>query len=178
MFRTKTRSFTAMLLAGSVLALAVGTPASAGFFDRKKKYVSTNTHVNERAYSIGNTGRDRIQLENIRQGAVVGDSVQRFAPTTNYGKFTNFENFKGVQAQSYTFKGAKTGRDFSMSNTYQNGWQGNNGLIDLSSGFGITTSGGPNTAGQSQSQSANPESTASTKDTDTATSTIDTDLSL
>jgi hypothetical protein len=175
MFRTKTKSFTAMLLAGSVLALAIGTPASAGFFDRKKKYVSTNTNVNERAYSIGNTGRDSIALSNIRQGAVVGDSVQRFAPTTNYGSFSNFKNFQGVQAQSYSFKGVGTGRDFSMQNSYQNGFQGNNGLIDLSSGFGITTSGGPNSTGQNQDQSSDPRSTA---DTDTATSTIDTDLSL
>ncbi len=172
------KSFTATVLAGSLLALAIGTPASAGFFDRKKKYVSTTTHVNENAYAIGNTGRDRVQLDNVRLGATVGDSVVRNAPTVNTGRFDQLRDYRSNNASKFNFIGGRVGRDFTQANTYYNGTIGNNGLIDLSSGFGITTSGGENRQGVSQGQASKNDSTASTRDTDTATSTIDTDLSL
>lgn len=178
MFRSNTKSVTAILLAGTVLALAIGTPASAGFFDRKKKYVSTTTNVNEYAYAIGNTGRDRIQLDNVRLGASIGDSVIRNAPTVNTGSFDQFRDYRANASTNFVFKGlAGQGRDFTQANTYYNGTIGNNGLIDLSSGFGITTSGGPNRQGVSQGQDVRTESTASTSDTDSTSASIDTDIS-
>lgn len=178
MFRSNTKSVTAILLAGTVLALAIGTPASAGFFDRKKKYVSTTTNVNEYAYAIGNTGRDRIQLDNVRLGASIGDSVIRNAPTVNTGRFDQFRDYRANASTNFVFKGlGGQGRDFTQANTYYNGTIGNNGLIDLSSGFGITTSGGPNRQGVSQGQDVRTESTASTSDTDSTSASIDTDIS-
>ena len=115
------KSFTATVLAGSLLALAIGTPASAGFFDRKKKYVSTTTHVNENAYAIGNTGRDRVQLDNVRLGATVGDSVVRNAPTVNTGRFDQLRDYRSNNASKFNFIGGRVGRDFTQANTYYNG---------------------------------------------------------
>lgn len=178
MFRKTTTRWTASFLAGSLMALAIGTPASAGFFDRKKKYVSATTNVNERAYSIGNTGRDRIQLDNVKLGATVGDSAIRNAPTNNYGKFDQFRDYRGNSTSKFNFVGGKVGRDFTQANTYYNGTIGNNGLVDLSSGFGITTSGGPNNQGIRQDQNADAGATASTKDSESTSASMETEIGL
>ncbi|MCP3986235.1 MAG: hypothetical protein GY723_17795 [bacterium] len=178
MFRSNTKSVTATLLAGTLLALAIGTPASAGFFDRKKKYVSATTNVNEHAYSIGNTGRDRIGLSNVRLGATVGDSAIRNAPTVNTGKFDQFRDYRANASTNFVFKGlGGQGRDFTQANTYYNGTIGNNGLVDLSSGFGITTSGGQNRQGISQGQDAEAGATASTQDSESTSASMETDIS-
>ena len=177
MFKKTTTRFTASLVTGSLLALAIGTPASAGFFDRKKKYVSATTNVNERAYSIGNTGRDRVQLENFRLGATVGDSVIRNAPTINNDKFEQFRNYQGQSSTKFSMSG-KLGRDFTQTNTYYGGTIGNNGLIDLSSGFGITSQGGPNNQGIRQDQNADAGATASTKDSESTSARMDTEIGL
>ncbi len=174
----KTKSLTATLLTGTVLALAIGSPAQAGFFDKKKKYVSATTNVNERAYSIGNVGRDRVDLNNVNLGAKVGDSVVRNAPTNNYGKFDQFRDYRGDSRQTFNLVGANRVKgDFGNANTYYNGINGNNGMIDLSAGFGIETSGGRNAQGISQGQSAEAGATASTKDSESTSASMETDIS-
>ncbi len=178
MFRKSTVKSTATLVAGAVLALAIGTPASAGFFDRKKKYVSATTNVNETAYSVGNTGRDRIDLSNVNLGAKIGDSAIRNAPTTNYGQFDQFRDYRSDNSTKFGFVGGakNTYGDFGNANTYYNGTIGNNGLVDLSSGFAISTAGGRNAQGISQGQDADAGATASTQDTDSTSATIATDI--
>ncbi len=87
------------------------------------------------------TGRDRISLDRIRNGAQVGDSLLRLAPTTNNGHFTQFENYQGSISATTTVNGDNYGTVVTNQNGNILGLIGNNGVVDASALTGVDSQG-------------------------------------
>ncbi|MCP5057133.1 MAG: hypothetical protein GY937_10465 [bacterium] len=92
------------------------------------------------------TGRDRVSLDRNRVGAQVGDSLLRLAPTTNNGRFSQFENYQGSISAVTRVDGDNYGTIVTNQNGNILGLIGNNGIVDSSAGIGVETKGDSKTA--------------------------------
>ncbi|MCP3982771.1 MAG: hypothetical protein GY723_00185 [bacterium] len=87
------------------------------------------------------SGRDRVSLDRNRVGAQVGDSLLRLAPTTNNGRFSQFENYQGSISATTRVDGDNYGTIVTNQNGNILGLIGNNGVVDASAGIGVETKG-------------------------------------
>ncbi len=132
-------ALSALLALGGTLA----APASANSPMRgySRIGVAPATVAPAPAPVVRSTGRDAISLDRNRVGAQVGDSLLRLAPTTNNGRFSQFENYQGSISATTTVDGDNYGTIVTNQNGNILGLIGNNGVVDASALQGVDTTG-------------------------------------